>query len=120
MTTDLNAFTMREANTDDSQRVERLAALDSGNLPSGRVLLGELDGELVTAMPLAGGPAIADPFKATSAFVSLLGLRAAQLRGFEERHESRPAAAAAASLRRPVRRRGAWRRTPRMAGFGAG
>lgn len=120
MTTYLNAFTMREARADDGERVERLAALDSCNVPTGRVLIGELDGELVAAMPIAGGPAIADPFTATSAYVSLLGLRAAQLRGFEERRQSRPAAAGAASGSEPVRRRGAWRRSPRMAGVGAG
>jgi hypothetical protein len=120
MTTDLNAFTMREACADDHDRLERLAALDSGKQPSGRVLLGEFDGELVAAAPIAGGPAIADPFKATSAFVSLLGLRAAQLRGIEERRESRPAAAAVASFCRPVRRRGAWLGAAPMAGLGAG
>jgi hypothetical protein len=116
MTPDLNAFTMRESRADDGDRLERLAAVDSGNLPSGRVLLGELDGELIAAMPIAGGPAISDPFKATSAFVSLLGLRAAQLRGFEERRESRPAAAAA-RFPWPARPRGARHGAAPMAGF---
>jgi hypothetical protein len=114
MTTTLNAFTMREACADDHDRIARLAELDSARVPHGRVLLGELDGELVAAVPVAGGPAIADPFKATSAFVSLLGLRAAQLRGLEERRESRPVAAA--PVRRPAMVRDAWLQTPRMAG----
>ena len=107
MTADLNAFTMREARADDHHRLERLAALDSSRMPSGRVLLGELSGELVAAVPLGGGPAIADPFKSTSAFVSLLGLRAAQLRGFEQRRASRPEAAAPADVCRTARRH-AW------------
>ena len=105
MTTDFNAFTMREAHADDRDRLERLAALDSGRVPSGRVLLGELEGRLVAAVPISGGPAIADPFESTTAFVSLLGLRAAQLRAFEQRRASRPEAAAAAQVCRPVRRR---------------
>jgi hypothetical protein len=107
MTTDLKDFTMREARADDRDRLERLAALDSRRVPSGRMLLGELDGELVAAVPLGGGPAIADPFKSTSAFVSLLGLRAAQLRGFEQRRASRAEAAAPAHVGRTARRR-AW------------
>ena len=82
------------------------------------MLLGELDGELVAAVPIAGGPAIADPFLKTSAFVSLLGLRAAQLRGFEERRESRPVAALAALGFQPTRGR-ARRAGARMAGLRA-
>jgi hypothetical protein len=116
MTADLNAFRMREARADDHDGLERLAALDGGKVQSGRMLLGEFDGELVAAMPIAGGPAIADPFKATSAFVSLLGFRAAQLRGFEERRESRPAAAAA-RFPWPARPRGARHGAAPMAGF---
>ena len=118
MTTDLNTFTMREARPDDHDRLERLADVDSGRVPSGRVLLGELDGELVAAVPIAGGPAIADPFQRTSAFVSLLGLRAAQLRGLEERRESRPVAATAARVCRPTRSRAPLSGTP-MAGLRA-
>lgn len=94
MTTDLNDFTMREARPDDRDSLERLAALDSGRVPHGRMLLGELEGKLVAAVPISGGPAIADPFMSTTAFVSLLGLRAAQLRAVEERRASGPGAAA--------------------------
>jgi hypothetical protein len=38
---------------------------------------------------MTGGPAIADPTRSTSALVSLLGLRAAQLRGLHSRRKSR-------------------------------
>jgi hypothetical protein len=65
--------------------VRRLAELDGARAPSGRLLVAEADGELVAAVPLAGGPAIADPFRHTTAIVSLLGLRAAQLRGVAHR-----------------------------------
>ena len=111
MSFDPNAFTIREAQAADDDGLRRLAELDSSRRPSGRVLVGELDGELVAAVPMAGGPAIADPMRATSAVVSLLGLRAAQLRGLEHRWRSRgqtrrliPAAGAgrAHSPRRPA------------------
>lgn len=89
MSFDPNAITIREAQAADDDGLRRLAELDSSRRPSGRILVGELDGELVAAVPLAGGPAIADPMRATAAVVSLLGLRAAQLRGLEHRWRSR-------------------------------
>jgi hypothetical protein len=89
MSIDLNAFTIREAHTSDDDALRRLAELDGGRVPSGRILVGELEGELVAAVPMAGGPAIADSTRSTSALVSLLGLRAAQLRGLDSRQKSR-------------------------------
>jgi hypothetical protein len=89
MSIDLNDFTIREARPADADALSRLAELDSARVPAGRVLVGEVDGELVAAVPIAGGPAIADPFRPTSALVSLLGLRAAQLRGLQNRRGSR-------------------------------
>jgi hypothetical protein len=89
MSFDLNAFTMREARPADDDALSRLAELDSARVPAGRLLVGELDGELVAAVPIAGGPVIADPFRPTAALVSLLGLRAAQLRGLEDRRKAR-------------------------------
>src|SRR5918996_6421459 len=85
----LDAFTIRNARPSDDDALRRLAELDSGRTPSGRVLVAELDGELVAAVPISGGPAIADPFRSTTAAVSLLGLRAAQLRGLADRRKSR-------------------------------
>jgi hypothetical protein len=83
MTTDINALKIREARAADDAALRLLAALDGGRVPAGRILVAEVDGEIVAAVPLAGGPAIADPFRRTSALVNLLGLRAAQLRGME-------------------------------------
>lgn len=107
MTFDPNALTMRTAQAADANDLRRLAELDSSTVPSGRLLVGEVDGELVAAVPIAGGPAIADPMRATSAVVSLLGLRAAQLRGLADRRPSRgrirrllPAAASGAHIPR--------------------
>jgi hypothetical protein len=95
MSIDLNAFTIREARPSDAGALRRLAELDSSRVPAGAILVGELDGELVAAVPIAGGQAIADPLRSTKTLVSLLGLRAAQLRGLEDRRESRK------STRRP-------------------
>lgn len=70
---------IRPARTDDGYALSRLAALDSSSAPSGRVLLAEVDGEMVAALPVDGGRTIADPFRATAALVALLELRAAQI-----------------------------------------
>jgi hypothetical protein len=61
--------------------IERLAQLDSARRPSGPVLVVAVGGEPAAALPLLGGPAIADPFQPTAALVSLLELRVAQVRG---------------------------------------
>lgn len=74
-------ITVRLALDADARALARLAALDSADPPDGATLLAELDGEAVAALPLAGGAAIADPFRRTRAMVALLELRAAQLRG---------------------------------------
>ena len=63
------------------EAIERLAQLDSARHPSGPVLVAAVGGEPVAALPLDGGPAIADPFQRTAALVSLLELRVAQMRG---------------------------------------
>jgi hypothetical protein len=64
----------------DIDGVRRLAELDDKPVPTGGVLVAELDDELVAALPLDGEPALADPFKPTAEIVALLELRARQLR----------------------------------------
>jgi hypothetical protein len=76
----VDGVAIREATLADSSAIEALAALDSSHRPHGRVLVAEVDGGVVAALPLAGGPAIADPFRRTSELVALLEMRAAQLR----------------------------------------
>jgi hypothetical protein len=95
MTANKYDFIIREAQPVDDAALRRLAALDGtaaypeepgrGRVPTGRLLVAEADGRLVAAVPLSGGPAIADPFRKTPGLVSLLGLRAAQLRGLADR-----------------------------------
>jgi hypothetical protein len=79
------------------EAIERLAQLDSSRRPTGPVLVASVGGEPVAAVPLDGGPAIADPFQRTAALVSLLEVRAAQMRG-------RPSAGRLARLSVALRR----------------
>ena len=64
---------------DDSQ-LDRLAALSERALPHGRLVIAATGGQIVAALPLAGGPALRDPFSRTAHLMPLLELRAAQLR----------------------------------------
>jgi hypothetical protein len=71
--------TVRRSVPADGLGLSRLAALDSKDSPDGPVLLAEVDGELVAAVPFDGGSPIADPFRPTADLVSLLKLRATQV-----------------------------------------
>jgi hypothetical protein len=90
-------LTMRKAVAGDALDLERLAALDSAPLPEGPLLVAESDGRLLAAMPLAGGPAIADPFAPTAAVIELLELRSGQLRASD--HNGRKPLAGVGRLR---------------------
>jgi hypothetical protein len=66
-------ITIRVATQDDHLSLARLAALDSTEeVPAGRVLLGEVDGELRAALCLDDGSAIADPFHRTADLIELI------------------------------------------------
>lgn len=74
---------IRRAQASDAKRIERLAQLDSGEVPAGPALVAEVDGMLVAALPLdRDGRALADPFMPTAPLVELLRIRRAQLRSF--------------------------------------
>ena len=77
--------TLRVAAAGDARRVQTLAELDSARVPSGPVLIAEVDGHLRAALPLDGGAPIANPFHRTADVVELLRTRAAQLAGPERR-----------------------------------
>lgn len=72
--------TVRLADSGDSRALLRLASLDSAAVPARPVVVAETGGEMLAAVPVAGGAAIADPFHRTTALVEMLELRAAQLR----------------------------------------
>jgi hypothetical protein len=73
------------AGPDDKLGLGRLAELDSQPPPTEPMLIAAVDGHLRAAVPLRGGPAIADPFHRTAQLVALLELRAAQLNGRSSR-----------------------------------
>ena len=77
------SLTLRHANASDTDGLVRLAALDSSRVPSGELLVAELDGRLVAALSVDTGAAIADPFEHTAAIVESLRVQA--------QRESRPA-----------------------------
>jgi hypothetical protein len=64
----------------DIDAIRRLAALDSKRVPIGGVLVAERRGDLVAALPIDGGEALADPFKPTAEVVALLKRRATEFR----------------------------------------
>jgi hypothetical protein len=72
------SLTVRHATAADERSLHRLAALDSSRVPSGELLVAELDGELVAAVSVDTGAAIADPFEHTAAIVDALRAHANQ------------------------------------------
>ena len=76
----IDGVVIRHATSDDAASLEILAELDSARPPDDPVLVAERGGDVVAALPLSGGPAIANPFLSTSDAVELLKLRAHQLR----------------------------------------
>jgi hypothetical protein len=71
---------IRRARDTDLADVERLAALESRPVPSGPMLVAERDGRILAALATGTGETVADPFQPTADLVSLLALRAEQLR----------------------------------------
>jgi hypothetical protein len=84
-TPDSEHVVLRPAELGDGAAIARLASLDDAARPKGEVLLAELDGRVVAALPLDGGPPIADPFRLTSDLVDLLRRRAGQIAARDKR-----------------------------------
>jgi hypothetical protein len=72
--------TLRPATGEDDAELARLAALYDRPLPSGPLLVAEVDGELQAALTLAGTQELMEPYLPTAALVELLALRAKHLR----------------------------------------
>jgi hypothetical protein len=68
---------IRPAYPDDEAAVRRLAALDSAAVPPAPFLVAEIEGELLAALSLTSGRAIADPFHPTLHIVAMLRAYAA-------------------------------------------
>jgi hypothetical protein len=75
------SYTVRSAHQADAFALQRLAQLDSAEVPAAPLLIGELDGRLVAALSLSDGTVIADPFVPTVELVALLRLRSRQSAG---------------------------------------
>ena len=69
--------TIRPATAGDAIALERVAGLDSSHVPSGRMLVAEVGGDIRAGLALSTGSVVADPFFPTSHLVSLLRVRAA-------------------------------------------
>jgi hypothetical protein len=72
-------LTLRYATPGDAAALERLAALDSSRPLGGRVLLAEVEDDVVAAISLADHRAVSDPFQPTGELVWILAERARQL-----------------------------------------
>jgi hypothetical protein len=91
-------LTLRYATPGDAAALERLAALDSSRPLDGRVLVAEVEDDVVAAISLADHRAISDPFQPTGELVWILAARARQLHRAERprrglRRRLRPAIA---------------------------
>jgi hypothetical protein len=73
-------LTVRALEARDIGQVRLLAALEGRHYPNGPVLVGEVNDEVVAALPLDGEPPLADPFRRSQHVVALLELRARQMR----------------------------------------
>jgi hypothetical protein len=93
---------IRLATPADAEGLQELAELDGRPAPKGSALIGELEGQLVAAVPVGEGDSIANPFIATGQLVDLLRLRARQLDPPPTTRE-RVLARLATASRKPVR-----------------
>jgi hypothetical protein len=83
-----STLTIRRASGSDAVTLQDLAALDSSATPRGDVLVAEVGSELLAAVEVESGAAVADPFRQTADLVELLRFRADAIRG-ERRGERR-------------------------------
>ena len=77
---ELARLTIRPAQSTDGSDIAALSQLNERRVPTGYVLVAELDESIIAAMPLDGGHTVADPRRSTSDVVELLELRSRQLR----------------------------------------
>jgi hypothetical protein len=75
-----STLVIRGARRDDEAAIHRLAQLEGRRLDGSQLLVAELDGEVLAALPLTGKEPVADPFEPTAQLVEMLKVRAGQLR----------------------------------------
>jgi hypothetical protein len=74
------SITIRPLREEDVPSVELLAELEERPVPAGALLLAEVEGTVEAAISLECGETVANPFSESETAVSLLRVRAAQLR----------------------------------------
>ena len=74
------SITIRPLREADVPAVQLLAELEDRPLPPGPLLLAEVEGTIEAAIGLEGRETVANPFSGSASAVSLLHVRAAQLR----------------------------------------
>jgi hypothetical protein len=78
-----SSISIRTARREDFSALWRVASLDDALVPAEPLLVAERDGEIVAALSMRSGEAIADPFQRTLDTLDLLRLRARQFAGSE-------------------------------------
>ena len=78
-----HAYIIRLATDADAAALRRLATLDAAKPLTGRVLIGEIDGQPAAALSLKTNIAIADPFQATENLRVHMRMRAAAIEAVE-------------------------------------
>src|SRR5262245_54003468 len=101
-----DTVTIRLSTSHDRDAILILAELAGGKVPSGKTLLAIVNGELRAALPLEGGEALADPFRATAELVELLYVRNGLLHGRDRARRARLLSRLWAFLRADVSGRG--------------
>ena len=96
------SIVIRAADEADREPIAFLAQRDSAVIPGGPLLVAEIGGEIVAALPIGGGRAIADPFRRTADAVELLHSRARQVAGLRPRAPRLLARTPVARLVRPA------------------
>jgi hypothetical protein len=77
---DASEIELRLCRVSDGQALADLAALNERTLPIGSFVVALVNRRLVAALPIDGGPLLADPFMRTTHLRRLLEVRAAQIR----------------------------------------
>ena len=71
--------TIRISGAHDGKALDRLSAFESRPLPAGKFLVAEIAGEVVAALPVAGGEPFGNPFRPNAQLVQLMRLRLRQV-----------------------------------------
>jgi hypothetical protein len=80
------AVTIRQARAADLPALVRLAELSERRVPTGPVLVAEVESRVVAALPVRGGPLLEDLLRPTGDVAQLLELRSSQVQAIGQAH----------------------------------